>query len=399
MRYITVFAVLLLAAGVVSRAIALPALPVGMHAVPVHKATFKNGASSSGWIDFQLAGGRSILIPAKVNGEQVWVRLIDGAATSYLDKNFAASIGFHPLSGHAAHGDVDVQVQLGDLTLRRVAVSVTDLHARRSDRLYAPFILGDEVFNQTVVDIDFARHRIAFQDPHAALKPPPGAVSLPLVRRLDAWTVPVSVEGAAPVPFEWFLGDPAPVTVYQPYYQARRLLQHRPSSIRLGGGLNGQRPQEQIATLSHVGFAGVDFSQVPGVFPSNAVRGSDSPLIAGNIGLALLARFHLIVDYPHRRLYAAPYKAMEGVPFAKDRLGLYVRHQDNRLVVEFVAPGSPAQSAGFKTGERIIAIDQKPAEAWTPAELTQLRFTPGGNRVDFTMEHGGIRQVKAKDYF
>lgn len=374
-------------------------MPPFMHGVPVHAATFRNGTSSTGWINFDFAGGRSILIPAKVNGQEVWVKLIDGADTSYIDKDFAASIGFKPPTRTNAAGDVDVQVQLGDLTLRRVRTSVVALGAKRTDPLYVPFILSDDLFNQVVVDIDFAHHRIAFQDPQSTIKLPRDAVDIPLLRRLDARTVPVSVEGAAPVPFEWFLGDPAPVTVYEPYVEAHHLLQNRPASIRLGGGLGGQRPQEPVASLRDIRFAGVDFTHVPAVFPSNAVRGSDSPLISGNIGLALLSRFHLIVDYPHQRMYAAPYAGMEKAPFDKDRLGLYLSRQGAGVVVDFVAPGSPAQAAGFKAGEQVGAIDQKPGQDWTPAALNQLRFAHGGDVVTFKMATGASRQIRAKDYF
>lgn len=373
--------------------------PTLFQSVPVHAATFANGATSTGWIDFNFADGRSILVPAKVNGQDVLVKLIDGADTSYIDKNFATSIGFQPPTETKTFGDVSVQVQLGELTLRRVKTSTVNLGAKRSDPLFAPFILSDDLFNQVVVDIDFAHRRVAFEDPHSTIKPPPGAVEIPLVRRLDARTVPVSIEGAAPVPFEWFLGDPAPVTVYQPYYEANKLLQNRASSIRLGGGLNGQRPQEPVATLRQIQFAGVNFSQVPGVFPSNAVRGSDSPLISGNIGLELLARFRLIIDYPHDRLYAIPNPEATGVPFVKDRLGLYLSAQGATLTVDFVAPGSPAQAAGFKLGERIAMIDQQPAQTWTPALLTNLRLAPKGSTIVFTMAGGHTRQVRMTDYF
>jgi hypothetical protein len=70
--------------------------PTRIQSVPVHAATFKDGVSSTGWIDFNFADGRSILVPAKVNGQSVWVKLIDGADTSYIDKDFATSIGFQP---------------------------------------------------------------------------------------------------------------------------------------------------------------------------------------------------------------------------------------------------------------------------------------------------------------
>ncbi|MFC3654039.1 PDZ domain-containing protein [Dyella humi] len=397
MRLLTCLVGLLLANSALSTP--LSDKPTLIRSVPVHAATFRDDVSSTGWINFDFADGRSILVPAKVNGQSVLVKLIDGADTSYIDKDFAASIGFQPPTGTKTFGSVSTQVQLGALTLRRVKTTTADLGAKRTDSLFAPFILSDDLFNQVVVDIDFAHRRVAFQDPRSAIQLPNGAVEIPLIRHLDSRTVPVSIEGTAPVPFEWFLGDPSPVTVYQPYYETHKLLESRSTSVRLGGGLNGQRPQEPVATLSRVQFAGVNFYQVPGVFPSNAVRGSDSPLISGNIGLELLARFRLIIDYPHARLYAVPNIEAESAPFVKDRLGLYLSKQGVTFVVDFVSPGSPAQAAGFKVGERIAMINQKAGPAWTQAELTNLRFATKETAIVFTMESGSTRQVKAKDYF
>lgn len=398
MRFLTGFAALWIAGSGVAFASASTG-SAEVPSVPVHMATFGHGAASTGWIDFNFADDKSIVVPAKVNGQDVLVQLIDGSTTSYIDKDFAASIGFQPTTATKTSGSVAVQVQLGDLVLRRVRTSVADLHAKRTDPLSVPFILGDDLFDQAVVDLDFVHHKVNFLDPGHAIAPPRGAVAIPLTKRLDSRTVPVSIEGAAPVPFEWFLGDPAPITVYEPYYEAHQLLHGRRTSIRLGGGLNGQRPQEPVATLRRAEFAGVTFFDVPGVFPSNAVRGSDSALVSGNIGLALLSRFRLIIDYPHDRLYVLPNADASSTPFAKDRLGLYLSKQGAHIVVDFVAPGSPAQAAGFKAGEQLTLINQKPSREWTPSELADLRFTAKDTVITFTMESGSSRQVKTADYF
>jgi len=362
-------------------------------------ASFKHDISSTGWIPFNFLNGKSVLVPAKINGHDVFVKLIDGAETSYIDKSFAASQGLMSVANAKGSGVIDVQVQLGALTLPQVKATVVNLGVKPSDSPLVPFILSDDLFNAAIVDIDFAHDRISFKNPQITIKPPSGAMEIPLIRRLGSLTVPVSVEGNAPVPFEWYLGDPAPVTVYEPYREAQQLLQNKPTSIRLGGGLGGQRPQEPVATLSHIQFAGVNFFQVPAVFPSNAVRGSDSPLISGNIGLALLSRFRLVIDYPHGRLYAAPYTAMKNNSFTKDRLGMYFSQQSSYLVVDFVSPGSPAQKAGFEAGERIAAINHKPFPEWRPAELAALGSASSGGVIVFTMQNGNDRQVKARDYF
>jgi hypothetical protein len=362
-----------------------------------HKASFTNGVSTTGWIDFNFLDGRRILVPAKVNGQDVFVQIIDGTETSYIDKDFAASLGVNIDSGAGSNGTVSVEVQVGELRLRDVHALPVTMGAKRANAVYQPFTLADDLFKAVAVDIDFADHRIAFRDPATVTKPA-GAVDVPLIPGLEARTVPISIEGAAPVQFEMFLGDPAPLTVYQPYYEAHKLLERRPTSIRLGGGLGG-RPQEPVATLARARFADVDFVRVPGVFPSNAVRGDSSDKASGNIGLQLLSRFHLIIDYAHNRLYAVPIRAALGAPFAKDRLGLYFTRQDNYATVLFVSPRSPAEKAGFKSGDTVTAINGTSIREWPVSDMANLSFGGAHTTVTFTLAGGGIRRVREGDYF
>jgi Aspartyl protease/PDZ domain len=334
------------------------------------------------------------------------VLLDSGATVSSIDKAYAAEIGLKPQGGFTGEGSggVDtmgfvggVEIQIGDLTLHDINVGAFDFStvARYIDHPL-PFVLGDEVFNELAVDIDFEHHRLAFRDP-AKLKPPIGAIEVPLTRVKDR-AVPVSIEGGAPVPFEFDLGNGAPLDVYPAYYKPRHLLEGRRASQTIGGGLGGARP-EGVAALRHVGFAGVDFTDVPTRFDPDILSGANSNLVLGNIGLPMLARFHLVIDFSHDQLFAAPYPNANGAPFAKDRLGLYLVRKDADVIVVFVSPGSPAEAAGFKAGDRIIQIDQQVAGAWSDADLQELRNRSAGARVNLGQAGGGVRQVILADFY
>lgn len=89
--------------------------------------------------------------------------------------------------------------------------------------------------------------------------------------------------------------------------------------------------------------------------------------------MSILSRFALLIDYSRDRLFATPSVNTSEAAFVKDQLGLYFLPKDANLVVELVSPGSPAQAAGFKAGDRIARIDQKPASVWTEPALRDLR--------------------------
>jgi hypothetical protein len=142
-------------------------------------------------------------------------------------------------------------------------------------------LLGDDASNELAVDIDFVHHRIAFSKPANQVKPD-GAMQHPLIRVEETPLVPLSIEGAPPAQFE--LG----------------------TSKRLAAGTGGFIP-ETVATLNRAEFAGLTFGSMQAAFIPSSQSGTKSDVIAGDLGLPVLARFRLILDYSHNRVYALPY--------------------------------------------------------------------------------------------
>jgi hypothetical protein len=373
--------------------------------VVARKAMFREGATSTGWIPFELLSGTRIYLPAKVDGHDVNVLLDSGATVSSIDKAYAASIGLASKGSFAGAGSggmdtfgfiSGVRIEVGNLTLQNINVGTFDFAPVAQNIGHPlPFVLGNEVFNELAVEIDFRRRRILFRDPDTVVKPA-NSVLVPLTRTKDR-TVPVSVEGKPAVQFEFDLGNGSAVDVFPAYYKAQKLLEKRRTSQKLGGGVGGFAPQT-IATLHAVTFAGVTFEQVPADFANDVQSANNSNLILGSVGVPLLMRFHLIIDYSHDRLFAAPDNEVEA-PFVKDRLGFYGSGKDGAILVDFISPGSPAQTAAIRVGDRVTLIDQLPADHWTEAELRLLRNGPAGTRVTFTLAGGDVKRATLADFY
>ena len=371
----------------------------------VHKATFSNGASSTGWIPFEYFGGRRIFIPTKVNGRDVVVLLDSGAQASVIDKGLARSIGLKP-KGEAnlqgSGGDETaaitdgVTVEIGALKLSNLTAISIDLQSHAGELGHAlPFVLGDELFREVAVDIDFANRRVAFRDP-ARLERPQGAVEVPLGALVGLRSIPVSVDGAPPAQFQFDLGSSSPLMVFPAYAKGHGLPGGR-ASQRLSGGAGGMHP-ETIATLGKVELGGVTFTNVPTLFPPDTVSIVNSDVISGNAGLPILSRFRLLIDYPHDRIWMTP-QPQPNAPFAKDRWGLLMLPKDGVFEVGFVSPGSPADKAGLKPGDRIRSVNHKPPSAWPYDALTKLGEGAAGTQVELTMADGKVRRLTLNDYF
>ncbi|MBC6982311.1 aspartyl protease family protein [Caulobacter sp. 17J80-11] len=377
---------------------------------PADAATyaFANGASGTGWVDFDFFNGNRIYIPAAVNGTPVQVLLDSGAEATVLDKRFAEKLGLKTVGELPAEGTggsstaalaTGVDVVIGDMTLKNLTVAIIDLSEveKRIGRPM-PVILGKEAFNQLAVDIDFASHRIAFHDP-AKLVPPPGAVAVPVKEVGGLRAVEVSVEGRPPVLLDFDIGNGSPLLLYSSFWEPQKLMDGRPASKALAGAIGGAREQGMV-TVKSLSFGGVEFRDIPTVLSTPGAAAVDSDRTFGNLGLPVISRFRLITDYPKDTLYLVPQADAAALPFPKDRSGLQIVAQGDRLKVLYVAPGSPGQAAGWKAGEEITAVDGHTIGAdYNGSELSKWRNGEAGRTVDLTMVDGTKRKLTLKTYF
>jgi hypothetical protein len=91
---------------------------------------------------------------------------------------------------------------------------------------------------------------------------------------------------------------------------------------------------------SNLSLAGIDFAQTPiALIPDTGLPPSS---ITGGVGLQLLAKFRLIIDYSHSRLYAVHDAATAKIPIEKDRIGLVLdKKVTNGFSAAFVSPQQP----------------------------------------------------------
>lgn len=255
-------------------------------------------------------------------------------------------------------------------------------------------MLGRDLFEQMDVDIDFAAQRVAAHHPdHFAA--PADARSVPLLPYRGLRSVPVSVEGRAPIRATFDLGSNAPLILAKRFADQHRLLQGRRVSTTLSGGAEGANVA-LTAILPSANFGGTAFADVPVIIPATW----SSPEVEANVGMGLLSRFRLITDYKRDRLFLIPAADASRREFRRDRSGLRSRLQGDRLIVGHVSRGSPAEAAGWRAGEQIVAVN-----GW---RIGSLDFTeersfwasgPAGTQVRLTVADGSERRLVLANYY
>jgi membrane-associated protease RseP (regulator of RpoE activity) len=117
-----------------------------------------------------------------------------------------------------------------------------------------------------------------------------------------------------------------------------------------------------------------------------------SPYVAGNIGAGVLKRFYVTFDYMHQEMVLAPNRSASE-PDVFDRAGMWI-NLDKRggFEVVDVYRGSAAAQAGLKKGDRIVAVDGRPAtDIGLPELRLELRTLPVGTKKSMTVESAGKR--------
>ncbi|HXA40088.1 MAG TPA: aspartyl protease family protein [Phenylobacterium sp.] len=378
----------------------LLALFAGLGLLPAGRAAWAGPAAR---LDFLFVHDRQILLPIAVDGRPAEAWLDSGAGATVLDAAFARTLGVALGGGIEAHGvaggvagvrEARVNLEAGGLTMTDRRVVVMDLSAvARVVQRPVQVLLGRDVFDQAVVDIDFQDRRISLIPRTEFI--PPGDAPLSLRPSADLRSLFIVVAGA-PTEAILDLGNAGGLLLDRDFAEVNHLLAGRRLSTELAVGADGPRESVQ-ASLDRVRLGGLAFDGVPTV-----VTPGLTSRVPANVGLQLLSRFRLTIDFGGDRIWMTPYPDATSRPFRKNRTGLSLTPQGPgaALVVDHVAAGSPAALGGWKVGELITALDGAPIPPdYAAGEACMWIYGAPGRTVILTLAGGARRSLTLADYF
>ena len=143
-------------------------------------------------------------------------------------------------------------------------------------------------------------------------------------------------------------------------------------AANLGVGLTG--PIDGF--LSRVGELDIGKFKIKNVITSFPVVSKNIPAVKrdGNLGMGILQRFVVILDYPDSALYLKP-NGNYNLPFEHDMSGLeyYCSGVElNRVFISRVEPGSPADVVGLEKDDEILSINFKPVYQMTLEQIDSI---------------------------
>ena len=288
-------------------------------------------------------------------------------------------------SGFARAGRLEIA---GAVALERQLLRVIDMPGFDAvEGLQVDGVLGVELFKRLVVQVDYARRELLLADP-AAFTAPSSAEALPLTFFGHFPGVAGTLDG---VPGQFWLdtGNRGGLVLLAPFVEAHGLAARYRASAEttIGWGIGG-RAQGRLARGGRLELGG---ARVDGPVLRLPLA-HDGPLamrhVAGNIGGEILSRFVVTFDYARRLVHLAP-NADAGRPFAADRSGLWINAHPQGAAVMAVMDGGPADQAGVRVGDVIVAVDGSPTgETGLAALRERLAESPAEARIAMRVRRG-----------
>jgi len=364
---------------------------------------FEMGRSSSGRLPLGLDANLHLRIDVLVNGTAVPAILDSGVSRSVLDRGLVQSLGLLTKPGFRGasvtddvHGDLveGLRVDVGALTIAGITGAVLDLS--RFATVGDPpvhLLLGREVFQSTLVDLDLPGRHVEFFS-RDANQTHPGAVLLPLhANSRGGRHLPVSINGGVPVEASFDLGCGAPLLMSPDFAAQSNLLENRAVSTAASLGAEGM-VISRVTSLRSLHLGPVRLDDVPVEIPKAWNR--ESSVV---IGLPVFSRFNIVTDYTGDQITLRPDAATVSAPFPKDRSGIGARRLKNGFKIVHVALGSPAMSAGLREGDEIVAVDNREIDDHFFKNTPSLGTRPIGTALHLKLSDGRTANLILKDYY
>ncbi len=305
--------------------------------------------------------GDFIVLPVQVGGQTYSFILDTGSFGLVFDVALRPQLGQPMTRGVSMTlgGRVEVEgfappladAMLGPIPLRGAPyVWVVDLGPIREFTGYDVMgLIGIEPLSYKIVQIDFDSGQLRFIDHVSTDAGPP----IPMFDT-DGGQLSVAARalGEGQERFVLDTGYSATGTLPHPtfkklYEEGRLSRVYTRKAVSAGGKRRsnvGSLDEFVLGTNTHFGL---DFSS-----------SSTSKLI----GLGILSRYVVTLDFPSRQLHLAKGHRF-GVPERRDMSGLAIARRDGRTIVTHVAKGSPAKDAGIQNDDELLEVDKMDARS------------------------------------
>ncbi len=341
-----------------------------------------------------------IFANVSVNGKGPYQFVFDTGGVNLLTPPLAAELGLKSEGqmqgngGGSGHMDVGLtkvaSLQLGDATVKDQVFAVIPLNTMSpTEGVAMPGMIGFETFRRFVTRVDYGAGKITLMRPDA-FDPKTAGAPIPIKFNGNIIEAPATYDGV-PGTFIIDTGARTSLILNSPFVKAHaQFAKYENASEAVTGWGIGGPTRSRIIRGSGLVLGGQHIDG-PVVLLSTATKGSDADAAtSGNIGGGVLKRFIVTLDYEHNTMYLKPVTTVVTDLDTFDRSGVWINQTDTGYKVVDVTKGAPADQAGLKVDDEIVAVNGKPATSIPLYEIRkEMRDKVPGTVFTFSVKRGG----------
>jgi hypothetical protein len=327
-------------------------------------------------LPFEDYGGH-LYVQGKVNGVPIKNLIVDsGAVDLFVGESTTKALKLAPQSTKS----LPLSWTLGALTFQdphSAVLSQTEINGlEQYFGRKVSGVIGYELFEQLVVELDFQRHRLDFHRPTTYQYSGNGQ-RIPLMLESDRAYINATITpygfAAKPAKLMIDLGSNAALSIRAGCGFNQQLIAAAPHTLHRKLATITGTDEIVLARVKQLQIGTTQLQQPITVFDQTQTEDCDR--LNGKIGYQILRQFKVILDYPHRQLILETPQAAQPPTYDYDLSGLWLEAsgpQLNRYKVGAVTKNTPAQRAGVQIGDEIIAVNNRAVSRLT---LVQVRQT------------------------
>jgi hypothetical protein len=229
---------------------------------------------------------------------------------------------------------------------------LTEVYGERIDG-----IIGYAVFSRYIVKVDYDSMRVTFSTPGTIRYPRGGYLMKPHISQLVTQPLRVKDEKTVSSRFLYDMGAGLCMLLSKEFVKDSNFIdKKRKRWIKEGEGLGGKIDME-LTVIKEVKIGPYRFRNVPVFIFDDITNITQYPQLGGLLGNDLLRRFNVIMNYARGDIYILPNKHYaETFDYSYSGMELYL--VNGKIIVGDVAKGGPAEAAGVKEGDEVLAVNK-----------------------------------------
>jgi hypothetical protein len=218
-------------------------------------------------------------------------------------------------------------------------------------------IIGFSVFSRYITKLNYDSMKVSFWTKGTIRYPRGGYLLKPSINQLAAQTLRVRDERAITSKFLYDMGAGVCMLLSKDFIADSSIFEKKKKKwIKEGEGLGGKIDME-LTLLREIKIGPYRFRKVPVYIFDDVNNVTSYPYMGGLIGNDILRRFNVIINYAKSDIYLTPNSHFNDL-FDYSYSGIELYYIEGLILIGDVAKGSPAEAAGVKEGDEVVAVNK-----------------------------------------